>query len=159
MPQVTAQIVVPVPPELAFAVSQTTGAVRMRWDPFIRRQQFVDGATAPGKGVRTRTWSRIGPSMVSRYVSYNPPTQVGMTMVDGPWFFDQFGGGWRFVPDGDGTRAIWKYTFSVKPTWLRSIAEPIGSFVLGREIRMRINGFARGCSDPVVLEAAKALIV
>ncbi len=155
MPQVTAQIHVPIEPELAFAVSQTTGEIRLRWDPFIRKQHFLEGATQPGKGVQTKTYARVGPSMVSRYVSYNPPTQVGMTMVEGPWFFDQFGGGWRFKADGEGTLATWKYTYSIKPALLRPVAEPIGQWLLGKEIRKRIEAFARGCADPVVLEAAR----
>ena len=156
MPQVVAQQWVPVPPEVAFAVSQTTGEVRLRWDRFIRSQRLID-ATSPGKGVRTATHSRLGPRMVSRYVSYQPPRSVGMTMVTGPWFFATFGGGWRFVPqtrDGvEGTMATWKYTYTIRPSWLRSVAEPIGQWLLGREIRSRIVGWAQGCADPVVLAA------
>ena len=154
MPQVSAETWVPVTPERAFAVSQTTGEVRLRWDPFISSQRFLDGATTPAKGVRTLTHARLGPRMVSEYVSYRPPTSVGMTMVDGPWFFAGFGGGWRFVPEGDGCRAVWKYTYAVRPAWLRPVAEPIGQWLLGREIRRRIAAFATGCEDPVVLSAA-----
>lgn len=156
MPQVSADIFVPVPPDLAFAVSQTSGPVRLRWDPFIRRQFFLDGAAAPGPGVRTKTYSRLGPSMVSQYASYRPPTSVGMTMVSGPWFFERFGGGWRFVPEGSGTRAVWKYTYQVRPRWLQPVGHRIGQVVLGREIRRRIRGYAAGCTDPVVLAAARA---
>ncbi|MEP7178495.1 MAG: hypothetical protein ABI775_05365 [Pseudonocardiales bacterium] len=39
--------------------------------------------------------------MISEYVSYVPPTNVGTKMVDGPWFFDRVGGGWRFTPIED----------------------------------------------------------
>lgn len=156
MPQVTAEHWVPVAPEVAFAVSQTTGEVRLRWDPFIRHQHLV-GADRPAKGVETVTRARVGPRMVSRYVSYRPPTSVGMTMVSGPWFFGSFGGGWRFVPETRhgvlGTRAVWKYTYSVRPAVLRPVAEPIGQWLLGREIRARIAAFARACEDPVVLDA------
>jgi len=154
MPQVSAEAWVPVTPDRAFAVSQTTGEVRLRWDPFISSQRFLGGATRPGKGVRTLTHARLGPRMVSEYVSYRPPTSVGMTMVSGPWFFASFGGGWRFTADGEGCRAVWKYTYSVRPRWLRPVAEPIGQWLLGREIRRRIAAFAAGCQDPVVLEAA-----
>lgn len=154
MPQVTASAWVPVPPDVAFAVSQTTGEVRLRWDPFIRHQRFVGGATAPAKGVRTLTRARVGPRMVSEYVSYRPPTSVGMTMVEGPWFFDSFGGGWRFTAETrngvDGTLAVWKYTYSV-PRWVRLPAERVGQWLLGREIRARIAAFARACEDPVVI--------
>ncbi len=156
MPQVTSQTWVPVPPDTAFAVSQTTGEVRLRWDPFIRHQHLID-ADRPAKGVRTLTRARVGPRMVSEYVAYRPPTSVGMTMVTGPWFFEAFGGGWRFVPETrgavDGTKAVWKYTYTVRPAWLRLLAEPIGQWLLGREIRARIAAFARACEDPVVLES------
>lgn len=156
MPQVTAEAWVPVDPETAFAVSQTTGELRLRWDPFIRRQHLIN-AGEPGKGVRTYTRARVGPRMISEYVSYRPPTSVGMTMVEGPWFFDSFGGGWRFTADqhGDvaGTRAVWKYTYAVRPAWLRPVAEPVGQWLLGREIRARIAAFARACADPEILAA------
>jgi hypothetical protein len=153
MPQVTAEIWVPVAPEVAFAVSQTTGEIRKRWDPFIRSQRLLDGATAPGRGVRTFTHARVGPKMVSQYVSFSPPSNVGMTMLEGPWFFEQFGGGWRFTAADGGTKAVWKYTYTVRPRWLRFAAEPIGQWLLGREIEARIKAWARACEDPVVLAA------
>ena len=156
MPQVTAETWVPVSTETAFAVSQTTGELRLSWDPFIRHQHLIE-ADRPAKGVQTLTKARVGPTMISQYVSYRPPTSVGMTMVKGPWFFDSFGGGWRFVPeerDGvAGTKAVWKYTYAVKPAWLRFIAEPIGQWLLGREIEARIAAFAKACADPAIVAA------
>lgn len=128
MPQVRAERFIRLDPETAFALSQTTGEFRLKWDPFISEQGFLDGATAAGKGVRTRTVSRMGLKMVSEYVSYMPPKNVGMTMVSGPWFFENFGGGWRFTPDDGGTRAVWKYTFSCRPALLKPVAERIGGW-------------------------------
>ena len=160
MPQVATERWVPLDLERAFAVSQTTGELRRSWDPFIRRQYFLDGATAPGKGVRTFTRARVGPRMVSQYASYRPPTSVGMTMVEGPWFFARFGGGWRFTArerDGvPGTLASWKYTWSARPSWLAPISDPIGRWLLGREIGARIDAFAAACVDPRVLAAVAA---
>lgn len=157
MPQVVAETWVPVPPEIAFAVSQTTGEVRLQWDPFIRRQHLLD-AERPAVGVRTQTQARVGPTMVSRYVSYRPPTSVGMTMERGPWFFASFGGGWRFSPEDrggvSGTRAVWKYTWTTRPGWLRPVADRVGRWLLGREIRARISAYARACQDPEVLRVA-----
>ncbi|HTW17634.1 MAG TPA: SRPBCC family protein [Nocardioides sp.] len=154
MPQVSAETWVPVPPEIAFAVSQTTGEVRLSWDPFIRHQRLLD-AERPGAGVRTFTRARVGPSMISRYVSYRPPTSVGMTMEKGPWFFASFGGGWRFTSEERGgvagTRAVWKYTWSGRPAWLSPVADRMGRRLLGREIRARIAAFARACADERVL--------
>ncbi|GAB3853006.1 hypothetical protein GCM10028801_04910 [Nocardioides maradonensis] len=156
VPQVVAEVWVRVPADVAYAVSQTTGELRLRWDPFIRSQQLLD-ADAPGKGVRVLTRARVGPRMVSQYVAYRPPTSVGMTMLEGPWFFASFGGGWRFTAetrDGvAGTRAVWKYTFRTRPRWLSPVADRIGTWLLGREIRARIAAWARACEDPVVLAA------
>lgn len=69
MPVVTCEVEVSVSPDIAFAVSQTTGGVRLRWHPFLRRQHLMDGATVPVKGVRTHTTPQHGLTMVSRYVS------------------------------------------------------------------------------------------
>jgi hypothetical protein len=156
MPVVESRCVVPVDTATAFAISQTTGAIRKRWDPFIRRQHFVGGAPAPAKGVRTYTVQRFGFRMESEYVSYQPPTNVGMKMTKGSWFFERMAGGWRFTPvDGaeTGTLAVWRYNFTCKPRWLAPLAERIGAVVLQRDIDRRIAGFARGCADPVVLAA------
>lgn len=155
MPRVEATVVVPVPAEVAFAVSQTSGEIRYRWDTFVSSQRYLGGATVAAKGVQTETISKHRIRMVSQYASFRPPTQVGMKMVEGPWFFEKFGGGWSFEDLGDGTsKATWRYTFSVKPKWLAPLADPIGRFVLGRDIEKRIAGFAKGCADPVVVEAA-----
>lgn len=155
MPVVESSVVVPVDPATAFAVSQTTGPTRLRWDPFIRHQHFLDGATNPSKGVRTLTKHTSGIRMVSEYVSYAPPSNVGMTMVTGPWFFTTLAGGWRFKATEGGTLATWKYSFRCRPAWLAPLAERIGARVLKREIDRRIQGFARGCTDPQVLAAVR----
>lgn len=153
MPQVSAEAIVPVDAATAFAISQTTGEVRLRWDRFIREQHFLDGATEAAKDVRTFTRQRFGLSMVSRYVSYAPPTHVGMVMERGPWFFQALGGGWRFSAVEGGTLASWKYTFTCRPRWLAPVAEWVGMRVLGAEIRRRLDGFVEGCGDPLVLAA------
>ena len=161
MAVVESSVVVPLTVDLAFAVSQTTGAARLRWDPFIRRQYFLGDALAPATGVRTVTVHRLGFRMVSEYVSYHPPTNVGMKMVTGSWFFERMGGGWRFSPvDGDpaSTLAVWKYNFACRPRIIAGIAERIGRVILQRDIDRRIAGFARGCVDPEVVAAARAIV-
>ena len=155
MTRIESSVVVAIEPAIAFAVSQTTGETRLRWDPFIHEQHFLDGAARPAKGVRTETRHRSRLRMVSEYVSFNPPTNVGMKMTEGPWFFASFAGGWRFAPEpGGGCRATWRYSFQCSPAWLAPIAERIGAVVLQRDINRRIAGFARGCADPVVVAAA-----
>jgi hypothetical protein len=153
MPRVEASVVVPVDVERAFALSQTQGELRYRWDPFVREQRLLDGATGTGKGVRTWTRSRHRLTMVSEYVTYRPPTQVGMRMVQGPWFFKTFSGGWNFASRDDGrTAATWRYNFTVRPRWLAPLADRIGIWLLGRDIRRRLDSFAAACADPSIVD-------
>lgn len=157
MPRVESTVTVGLDIETAFWVSQTRGEVRRRWDPFIRSQHLMDGAARPAKGVRTKTRSRHGLAMVSEYVSFRAPTQVGMKMVGGPWFFANFSGGWTFREVGpEETEAVWRYTFKVRPAWLQPIADPIGVKLLGGDINRRITAYAAACEDPIVIEAARA---
>lgn len=158
MPRIEASHDVPVDVDTAFAVSQTHGPVRLAWDPFLKRQELL-GTDEPAKGVRTRTVSRHGLEMVSEYVSYRAPTQVGMKMVEGPWFFANFAAGWAFAPiDSDdpsaGTRATWRYTFTTRPSWLSPIADRIGTRLLRRDIESRIAAYAAACTNPEVIAAA-----
>ncbi len=60
VPTVEAEVTVPVRAAVAFAVSQTHGEVRYRWDPFVREQHFLGGAAEPGKGVQTFTGNGSG---------------------------------------------------------------------------------------------------
>ena len=152
MPRIEATAVVDVPREVAFRLSQTYGEIRYRWDPFVKEQHLLDGAPAAAKGVRTSTTSRHGLKMVSEYVTYRPPGHVGMRMVEGPWFFQSFSGGWNFADhDGGGTSATWRYNFTCRPTWIRPIADPIGRWFLGRDIRKRLDAFTAACADPSIL--------
>ena len=93
--------------------------------------------------------------MMSRYVSYVPPRNVGMTMVRGPAFFDVFGAGWRFTAaDDGGTVAVWRYNFTCRPKLVRPLAHAIGRWFLQRDIERRIEGFARACRTPEIVAAA-----
>ena len=157
MPRIEATHDVPVDVATAFAVSQTHGPERLAWDPFLKRQELV-GADRPAKGVQTRTASRHGLKMVSEYVSFRAPTQVGMKMVEGPWFFSNFAAGWAFAPlDPDdpaaGTRATWLYTFTTRPAWLSPIADRMGVRLLRRDIKARIAAYAEACTNREVLAA------
>jgi hypothetical protein len=145
---------VPLDPERTFRLSQTYGELRYRWDPFVVEQRLLGGATAAGKGVRTWTRSRHRLVMVSEYVTFRPPGHVGMRMVEGPWFFRTFSGGWNFTPRPDGgTTATWRYNFTCRPGWLSPVADRIGVWLLGRDIRRRLDAFARACADPAIVAA------
>src|SRR5262249_35057573 len=65
------------------------------------------------------------------------------------WFFRTFSGGWSFTAlDGGRTQATWRYSFTCRPRALAVVAVPLGRWLLGRDIRRRLAGFARGCADP-----------
>lgn len=154
MPRVESTVTIDAPIEQVFALSQSQGALRYRWDPFVRSQQLLDGAEVPAKGVRTLTRSRHGLRMVSEYQSFRPPSQVGMKMVEGPWFFDNFAGGWSFKAETDErTTATWRYVFSCRPAWLRPLSHRIGTWYLGRDIDRRLASFAAAFDDDEVRAA------
>jgi hypothetical protein len=154
VPRVESTVVVALPPSAAFALSQTYGELRYRWDPFVREQRLLDGATAAAKGVRTWTKSRHHLTMVSEYVTVRPPTHVGMRMVKGPWFFKSFSGGWNFSPaEGGGTEATWRYNFTVRPRALARLADRVGVWLLGRDMERRLAAFARACEDQDIVAA------
>ena len=54
------------------------------------------------------------------------------------------------------TLATWRYTFTVKPAALSAIGDPIGEWMLGRDIEQRLAGFATGCSNPDIVAKARA---
>lgn len=155
MPRIESSVTINVPAEDAFALSMSQLEVRYAWDPFVREQRLLHGARRPGRGVQSVTKSVHRLTMISEYTSFKPPTQVGMKLVKGPPFFATFGGGWSFKPlDETTTQATWRYTFSIKPKWLAPIAEPIGSWLLGRDIEKRLAHFAEGCLDPTLIAKA-----
>jgi hypothetical protein len=138
----------------AFALSQTYGDLRYRWDPFVHEQRLLDGANAAAAGVRTWTRSKHRLEMISQYVAFRPPRHVGMRMLSGPWFFESFSGGWNFATQEDGTTEVtWRYNFTIRPRWLAPVANPIGVKVLGRDIERRLAAFAEACDDPEIVAA------
>jgi hypothetical protein len=156
VPRVHSTVVVPLDANRAFALSQTYGDLRYRWDPFVKEQRLLDGAQAAAAGVRTWTRSRHRLEMVSQYVAFRPPRHVGMRMLSGPWFFESFSGGWNFLPTDGGTEVTWRYNFTIRPRWLGPVANPIGVWLLGGDIRKRLAAFAQACEDPDIVSALGA---
>ena len=68
-------------------------------------------------------------NVVAVYVSFNPPRM---------------------------TRAVWRYDFVVRPTWIAPVGDRDRDLDAGRDIERRIAGFAAGCRDEIVLAAARA---
>lgn len=139
----------------AFAVASSYG-VRLEWDPFVSAQHLVNTDT-PGRGVQTYTRSRHGLTMVSEYLTYRPPTHMGMKMVQGPRFFRTFSGSWHFKELDDGRlEVIYRYRYDCRPAWLQPISHRIGNWYLGRDIENRVAAFVTGCEDPDIVARARA---
>lgn len=141
--------------EDAFVVAGSY-VVRLEWDPFVSAQHLV-GTDTPGKGVRTVTRSRHGLSMVTEYLTYRPPTHMGMKMVEGegPWFFRTFSGSWHFKDLGDGElEVVYRYRYECRPRWLQPISHRIGNAYLGRDIERRVAAFVAGIEDPAIVARA-----
>lgn len=87
-------------------------------------------------------------------VSHQPPSNAGMKMTQGSRSSARMGGGWLVAPtDGEpgSTLAIWRYGVACRPARLALIAERVGAWILQRDVDRRIDGFERGCADPVAL--------
>jgi hypothetical protein len=97
-------------------------------------------------------------------VTFRPPTHVGMRMLTGPWFFRTFSGGWNFAGTSQdatstaatSTEATWRYNFTIRPAWLAPVADRVGVWILGRDIRRRLDAFAAACADPEIVAALAA---
>lgn len=141
--------------EQAFAVASSYG-VRLEWDPFVSAQHLVNTDT-PGPHVRTWTRSRHGLTMISEYLTYRPPTHMGMKMVQGPWFFRTFSGSWHFREVGPGElEIVYRYRYDCRPAWLRPVSHRIGNRYLGRDIERRVAAFVAGVEDPGIVARAEA---
>ena len=60
------------------------------------------------------------------------------------------------MPDRPSPCSTWRYTFTVKPAALSAIGDPMGEWMLGRDIEQRLAGFATGCSNPDLVAKARA---
>ena len=147
MPKIESNVTVDIDIETAFKLSQTYGEIRYMWDPFVKEQHLLNGATEAGVGVQTRTTSRHGISMTTQYTSYKAPNHVGMKMVEGPMFFKSFSGGWNFTKEGKSVIVTWRYNFVCKPKIFQPIMNFVGTKILQKDIDKRLQAFANACKN------------
>jgi hypothetical protein len=133
-------------PEVVFALTQDY-ALRLAWDPFLRRAELVGGATVPAVGVRAWCVAKGGIGMETEYVAYAPPRIAAVKMTRGPWLLQTFGGAWEFTPDLDGgTRIAFRYQLKTRPRWLAWAIEPLARAWFSRETRLRVHAL-RAAAD------------
>jgi len=115
----------------------------MTWDPFLSSAELLGGATAPAVGVRAWCVAKGGIGMETEYVTFTPPRLAAVKMTKGPWLLASFGGAWEFVPDGDGTRVLFRYQLRMRPRWLAWAVEPMARAWFSRETRLRVAALER----------------
>ena len=135
--------VVNAPAETLFFLSEDYAA-RLRWDPFVRDLQFLDGATAIAKGVATRTIAHNGLAMDTEFIAYDPPHVIAMKMLKGPAIFDSMAGSWRFRTQNDGsTEVTFIYSFQTRPNWLRPLLDRAVELVFKRDMKRRMAALVK----------------
>ena len=93
--RVIASTVVAKPAEMLFELSQDYSR-RLEWDTYLSEACLFGNTEQAAVGVESHCKSRAGSVMVSKYISYSPPTHAAVEMVSGPTALRQFGGTWRF---------------------------------------------------------------
>ena len=153
MPVVERSLLIDAPQQPLFDLSQDY-RLRLRWDPFLRNLRFLDDAREPAVGVRVWVRARTGLTMVVEYVSFFRPEVVAMKMVRGPAFFRQFAGSWRFhAHPGGSTQVIFRYVFETRWRGLRWLLDPCIRWILGRDVRKRLQGLKHGAEQMGLLAA------
>ncbi|AOK56809.1 SRPBCC family protein [Burkholderia stagnalis] len=118
-------------------------ARRLVWDSFLTDAYLLDGMTAD-VGIDAFCRSRTGATMVSRYVSYQPPQVAAIEMVDGPRVLARFSGSWNFTARAPASTEVkFTYHFRARPSWLRWLVEPLFAAFYLVQTRRRLDSFKR----------------
>ena len=80
---------------------------------------------------------------------HGPSRLVAVKMTKGPWLIETFGGAWEFVPDGAGTRVLFRYQFRTRPGWLAWAIRPRRAW-FSRETRLRVVALERAIAAGAV---------
>ena len=139
--RVTVSTIVAKPAETLFWLSQNYGR-RLEWDTFLVEAYLLGGQTSAAVGVESFCKSKSGSELVSRYISFSPPTHTAVDMTRGPWILHSFSGTWRFRPMESGrTEVRFIYNFKSRPAFLRLVMEPLIAALYRRDMRRRLSAF------------------
>jgi ribosome-associated toxin RatA of RatAB toxin-antitoxin module len=148
MPIVEAAATIEAPPAKVFAVTQDY-YLRLKWDPFLREIKFLRGATEAAAGVQVWVKAKNGLTMTVEYRVVAPPSRVVMTMVRGPFFFEQFAGTWQFEPQSAGhTQARFRYSFRTRWRRLRPVLDELIRLVFLNDVKARLAGLKHFMEAP-----------
>lgn len=156
MPVVEREIHIDAPRDAVYTLTQDY-YLRLEWDPFLRDLRFLDGATGPAPGVRVWVRARNGLQMLVEYLTVDAPARVAVRMVKGPFFFENFAGTWLFKADpAGGTRAVFRYGFRTRWSWLRPVLDRAIELVFARDIAARVAALKHAVEKTDLVERALA---
>lgn len=150
-------IVIAAPVGELFALTQDY-ARRLQWDPFLQSAELLDGAPAPGVGVRAYCVAHSGLGMETEYVSFNPPRTCAVKMTRGPRLLGSFAGSWRFEEVAPGrTRVGFRYYLRARPWWLSWLLTPLMGWAFARDTRKRLAALKAAVERRGLLVAGTAV--
>jgi ribosome-associated toxin RatA of RatAB toxin-antitoxin module len=151
VPIVESSTLIHAPKDKLFALAQDYD-LRLDWDPFLSRMEFVNAREA-AVGVHVRVQSKRALTMEVEYTTLEPPDRVAIKMVKGPFFFSDFAGTWRFdQPTPEQTEVRFRYSFKTRWPLLRIILDPIIRFVFLRDIQGRLRGLKHAAETTDILD-------
>ncbi len=129
------------PADVLFWLSQDYTR-RLEWDKYLCEAYLLGGHEAAAVGIESHCKNRRGAVLVSKYISFCPPTHAAVQMTKGPWILSNFGGTWRFRPLPDGKAEVrFIYNFKARPALLGWLVEPLIAAFYRRDMRRRLNAF------------------
>lgn len=140
--------------ETLFWLSQDYGR-RLEWDVYLSEAYLLGGHDQPARGVESFCKSKNGSVLVSRYISFSPPTHAAVEMTRGPWVLRCFGGTWRFRAMEDGcTEVRFIYNFKARPAIMRWLLEPLIAIYYRAEMKRRLKAFKVWAEERSLLDCA-----
>lgn len=152
--RVTVSAIVARPAETLFWLSQDY-ARRLEWDAYLSEAYLLAGHTSAAVGVESFCKSKSGSVLVSRYISFSPPTHAAVEMTRGPWVLQSFCGTWRFrLMEPGHTEVRFIYNFKARPAIMRWLLEPLIATYYRAEMKRRLKAFKVWAEERSLLECA-----
>ena len=139
-----AAIVVPVGTSRVGSVpsSESQPSAPRSLSPKVSGQHRLSGQQLDGTGRRQPGSAK--PAPISSTGVRNPPNVAAVKMVNQPPFFQSFAATIRHRDLGDGSSSIeYKYNFTARPQWLRSLLHPAMAAAFRWETRKRLRALRR----------------
>lgn len=147
--RVTVAMQINVPIERLFWYSQNYSR-RLEWDNFLVEAYLLKGQTEAALGAESFCKSKSGSVLVSKYISFSPPTHAAVEMTKGPWVLSKFGGTWRFKQLSQRrTEVRFIYNFKCRPAVLKWLLEPIIGFAYKRDMTRRLLAFRHWAENQI----------